>query len=160
MLAALEIAVVDPVITTLLVAEDVNVIPVAVEFQPPTPVPVDIAVEFVPVALVEEFDDVVEFAVGLGQPAVKNTYFAAQPRPAHEDPHGKFKNTVGIALGHPQDCVSGSSSTQSGIAQLLQMLLVRVTVGHPVCMGSPALVLPVTTEYMMLEMVVIGVEVA
>lgn len=63
-----------------------------------------------------------------------------------------------MALGHPHDCVTASSSTQAGTAQLLQMLLVRVTVGHPVCKDGPVVVL-VTSEKMTLEMVLIGIEV-
>lgn len=53
--------------------------------------------------------------------------------PKHPDPQGKSTNTVGTALGQPQDAVTGSTWTQSGWAQAAQMLLVRVTVGQPVC---------------------------
>lgn len=38
-----------------------------------------------------------------------------------------------MSLGQPQDWVRGEISIHSGMAQLWQMLLVRVTVGHPVC---------------------------
>lgn len=36
-----------------------------------------------------------------------------------------------MALGQSQELVSGTSSTQSGVAQEWQTLLVRVTVGQP-----------------------------
>lgn len=38
---------------------------------------------------------------------------------------------VGMADGQSQELVRGTSSTQSGVAQERQMLLVRVTVGQP-----------------------------
>lgn len=66
---------------------------------------------------------------------------------------------MGMALGHPHDWVSGSISTQSGVAQLPQMELVRVTVGQPVCEGSEPEGFCVIDEKMVLDTVEIGVEV-
>lgn len=69
---------------------------------------------------------------------------------------------MGTALGHPHDRVRGSTSTQSGAAQVLQMLLVRVTVGQPdcccCCCWEAALEGPgAASEEMLLEAVVVGV---
>jgi hypothetical protein len=38
-----------------------------------------------------------------------------------------------MALGQPQGCVTGLIWTQSGVAQVWQTLLVRVTVGQSLC---------------------------
>lgn len=96
----------------------------------------------------------------------------AHPIPAHAAPestsslslslslsHGKLTKTVGKALGHPHDCVRGSISTQAGTTQVLQMLLVRVTVAQPACSEAELGVeLAVISEKMVLEMVETGVE--
>lgn len=67
--------------------------------------------------------------------------------------------TVGKALGHPHDCVRGSISTQAGTTQVLQMLLVRVTVAQPDCWEEELEVgLAVISEKMVLAMVEMGVE--
>lgn len=73
---------------------------------------------------------------------------------------------MGKALGHPHDCVRGSISTQAGTAQVLQMLLVRVTVGQkePACsweeegLGLGPGLAVVMSEKMVLETVEMGVE--
>lgn len=62
-----------------------------------------------------------------------------------------------MALGHPQDWVSGSIWTQSGMAQLPQMELVRVTVGQPDWEDEESEVVCVTSDDSVLDVVAVGV---
>lgn len=105
-------------------------VPVAVEFPVALPVelPVELAVAFAMV-VINEFDERLD--VEAVQLSVKKTYSAAHPIPLQPDSQGYSTNSVGMALGQPQDCVTAEIAMQSGVAQDPQMLLVRVTVGQP-----------------------------
>lgn len=52
--------------------------------------------------------------------------------PPHPDSQGYSTKDVGMALGQPQDWVTGTISIQSGVMQVWQMSLVRVTVAQSV----------------------------
>lgn len=134
----------------------VELAPAAVELDPAVPEAVP-AAEELPVALAPA-----ELAP---QPASKKTYSVPQPRPAQAEssaPQGTLAKTVGMGSAQPQDWVRASISRQAGVTQVLQMLLVRVTVGQPVweeVVVGAVEAAGVTSEKMVLEMVEMGVDV-
>lgn len=135
----------------------VSVVLVVVVVALPAPTPLLPALESDSVTLLL-VSVVVVVAVAV-QLSVKKTYSVPHPRPAQDWSQPLSTKTVGMALGQPQDCVSCCIRMHSGRTQVLQTVLVRVTVGQPICVAEGGLLVAVMSEYKVVASVETGTEV-